>query len=126
MPVVLPVSPARGIVGAFHHLSRCAVAAARGSRYSHLQTLPFCDKPFDDRLDKVAGCSLPVWVATSADERKKLERLCRHIQSPGGTGPTKPRINLTGFHGVFVPNSKHHALVTRSNGVEAARPRYPR
>ena len=26
----------------------------------------------------------------------------------------KPRVNLTRFHGVFAPNSKHRALVTRA------------
>ena len=37
----------------------------------------------------------------------------------------KPRVNLTWFHGVFAPNSKHRALVTpakrgRGNKVKAA------
>jgi len=26
----------------------------------------------------------------------------------------KPRVNLTRFHGVFAPNSKHRALVTKA------------
>ena len=28
----------------------------------------------------------------------------------------KPRVNLTRFHGVFAPNSKHRALVTPARG----------
>jgi len=99
-----------------------------------------------------AGFSLHAGVAARADERKKLERLCRYISRPavyekrlsltrGGNvryqlktpyrdGMThvifepvdfiarlaalvpKPRVNLTRFHGVFAPNSKHWALVT--------------
>lgn len=91
-------------------------------------------------------------VAARADERKKLERLCRYITrpavsekrlslTPNGSiryqlktpyrdGTThvifepldfiarlaalvpKPRVNLTRFHGVFAPNSRHRALVT--------------
>jgi len=55
--------------------------------------LPACDEPFDDPVGKVAGFSLPqgtlsprpgshlvhAGVAAKADERKKLERLCRYI-----------------------------------------------
>ena len=107
----------------------------------------------------MAGFSLHAGVAARADERKKLERLCRYIASPAvsekrlsltpngnvryqlktpyreslprersecfGHGTThvifepldfiarlaalvpKPRVNLTRFHGVFAPNSKH-------------------
>jgi hypothetical protein len=103
-------------------------------------------------------------VAARADERKKLERLCRYISRPAvsekrlaitpngnvryqlktpyreslprersecfGYGTThvifepldfiarlaalvpKPRVNLTRYHGVFAPNSRHRALVT--------------
>ncbi|MDV3228353.1 transposase, partial [Salmonella enterica] len=103
--------------------------------------------------------------AARADERKKLERLCRYISRPavsekrlsltrGGNvryqlktpyrdGTThvifepldfiarlaalvpKPRVNLTRFHGVFAPNSRHRALVTpakrgRGNKVRVA------
>ena len=91
-------------------------------------------------------------MAARADERKKLERLCRYISRPAVSekrlsltpngnvryqlktpyrdGTThvifgsldfiarlaalvpKPRVNLTRFHGVFAPNSKHRAQVT--------------
>ena len=100
----------------------------------------------------MAGFSLHAGVAAKADERKKLERLCRCISRPavsekrpslsrGGKilyqlktsyrdGTThvifesldfiarlaalapKPRVNLTRFHGVSAPNSRHRALVT--------------
>ncbi len=33
----------------------------------------------------------------------------------------KPRVNLTRFHGVFAPNSRHRALVTPANGAGATR-----
>jgi hypothetical protein len=119
-----------------------------------LQTIPGCDPedPFGDRVGKVAGFSLHAGVAARADERKKLERLCRYISRPAisekrlsltpngniryelktpykdGTTHVifepldfmarlaalvpKPRVNLTRFHGVFAPNSKHRTLVT--------------
>ena len=47
-----------------------------------LQMLPACDEPFDDGVGKVAGSSLHARVAARADERKKLERLCRYITRP--------------------------------------------
>jgi len=59
-------------------------------------TLPACDEPFDNPVGKVAGFSLAqttlsprpgshlvhAGVAAKADERKKLERLCRYIARP--------------------------------------------
>ena len=96
--------------------------------------------------------SLHAGVAARANQRDKLERLCRYItraavsekrlsltnqsqvryelKTPYRDGTThvifepvdfiaklatlvpKPRVNLTRFHGVFAPNSKHRALVT--------------
>jgi len=131
---------------------RIAVGPQAGRKVFSLQTLPACDEPFDDGVGKVAGFSLHAGVAARADERKKLERLCRYISRPavsekrlsltrGGNvryqlktpywdGTThvifepldfiarlaalvpRPRVNLTRFHGVFAPNSKHRALVT--------------
>ena len=100
----------------------------------------------------MAGFSLHAGVAARADERNKLERLCRYISRPAVSekrlsltpngnvryqlktpyrdGTThvifepldfiarlaalvpRPRVNLTRFHGVFAPNSKHRARVT--------------
>ncbi|MCP4128259.1 MAG: IS91 family transposase [Gammaproteobacteria bacterium] len=144
---------------------RVAVGPQAGRKVFSLQTLPARDEPFDDGVGKVAGFSLHAGVAARADERKKLERLCRYISRPavsekrlsltrGGNvryqlktpyrdGTThvifepldfiarlaalvpKPRVNLTRFHGVFAPNSKHRALVTpakrrRGNKVRVA------
>ncbi len=131
---------------------RIAVGSQRGRKVFTLQTLPACDQPFDDGVGKVAGFSLHASVAARADERKKLERLCRYISRPAVAekrlsltangnvryrlktpyrdGTTHvifdpldfiarlaalvpiPRVNLTRFHGVFAPNSKHRARVT--------------
>jgi hypothetical protein len=129
-----------------------AVGPQAGRKVFTLQTLPASDEPFDDGVGKVAGFSLHAGVAARADERKKLERLCRYISRPAVSekrlsltpngnvryqlktpyrdGTThvifepldfiarlaalvpKPRVNLTRFHGVFAPNSKHRVLVT--------------
>ena len=133
---------------------RIAVGPQAGRKVFTLQTLPACDPEdqFGDTVGKVAGFSLHAGVAARADERKKLERLCRYISRPAVSekrlcltsngniryqlktpyrdGTThvifepldfiarlaalvpKPRVNLTRFHGVFAPNSKHRALVT--------------
>lgn len=37
----------------------------------------------------------------------------------------KPRVNLTRFHGVFAPNSKHRALVTPSRRGRGSKPQAP-
>ena len=48
-----------------------------------LQTLADCgDDPFTTRVGNVAGFSLHAGVATRANERAKLERLCRYITRP--------------------------------------------
>lgn len=57
-----------------------------------LQTLPACDEPFDDGVGKVAGFSLHAGVATGADQRQKLERLCRYISRPA---ISEQRLSLT-------------------------------
>ena len=61
---------------------RIAVGAHQGRKVFTLQTLPSCNEPFDDAVGKVAGFSLHAGVAARADERKKLERLCRYIARP--------------------------------------------
>ena len=35
----------------------------------------------------------------------------------------KPRVNLTHFHGVFAPNSKHRAVVTPAKRARVASPK---
>ena len=48
-----------------------------------LQTLGDCgDDPFTTRVSNVAGFSLHAGIATKANERAKLERLCRYITRP--------------------------------------------
>ena len=49
-----------------------------------LQTLPDCqsDNPFSSSVGEAAGFSLHAGVATKANERTKLERLCRYITRP--------------------------------------------
>ena len=119
-----------------------------------LQTQPASEELFDKIPGQVAGFSLHAGVAAKADQREKLERLCRYISRPAvaekrlsltpsgnvryqlktpyrdGTTHVifepldfvarlvalvpKPRVNLTRFHGVFAPNSRHRASVTRA------------
>ena len=63
---------------------RIAVGPRAGRKVFTLQTLPACDpeEAFTDTVGKVAGFSLHAGVAARADERKKLERLCRYISRP--------------------------------------------
>ena len=58
---------------------RIAMGSQQGRKVFTLQTLPDCesDNPFTDSVGKVAGFSLHAGVATRANERAKLERLCR-------------------------------------------------
>jgi hypothetical protein len=142
---------------------RIAVGPQRGRKVFSLQTLPACDEPFDDGVGKAAGFSLHAGVAAKAQERKKLERLCRYISRPAVSenrlsltpngnvryqlktpyrdGTThvifepldfiarlaalvpKARVNLTRFHGVFAPNSKHRALVTPARRGRGSKPK---
>lgn len=57
-----------------------------------MQTLPTSGDPFGDGIGKVAGSSLHAGVAARADERKKLERLCRYISRPA---VSEKRLSLT-------------------------------
>ncbi len=61
---------------------RIAVGPHAGRKVFTLQTLPSCHEPLDDQVGKVAGFSLHAGVAARADERHKLERLCRYIARP--------------------------------------------
>jgi hypothetical protein len=132
---------------------RIAVGPQQGRKVFTLQTLP--DERDADEIPatgNAAGFSLHAGVAAKADERDKLERLCRYItrpaiaekrlsltnqgrvryelKTPYRDGTThvifepvdfiaklaalvpRPRVNLTRFHGVFAPNSKHRVWVT--------------
>ena len=61
---------------------RIAVGPQAGRKVFTLQTLPADDDPFTEPLSKVAGFSLHAGVAAKADERDKLERLCRPCRYP--------------------------------------------
>lgn len=61
---------------------RIAIGPQAGRKVFTLQTLPASGEPFDDEAGKVAGFSLHAGVAARADERKKLERMCRYISRP--------------------------------------------
>jgi len=61
---------------------RIAVWRQQCRKVFTLQTLPACDDAFDDGFGKVAGFSLNAGVAAPANQRRKLERLCRHISRP--------------------------------------------
>ena len=141
---------------------RIAVGPHTGRKVFSLQTLPSSDEP---GADKVAGFSLHAGVAARANERDKLERLCRYITRPAlsekrlsltDTGQVryelktpyrdgathvffepldfmaklaalvpKPRVNLTRFHGVFAPNSKHRIQVTPAKRGKGRKTRSP-
>ena len=88
-----PESPMSHLLGS-SITYRIAVGPQQGRKVFTLQTLPDCrpDNPFVDTLGKVAGFSLHAGVATRANEREKLERLCRYIARPAVS--TK-RLSLT-------------------------------
>ena len=71
---------------------RIAVGPQQSRKVFTLQTLPGCEEPFDDGVGKAAGFSLHAGVAARADERQKLERLCRTISRPA---VSEKRLSLT-------------------------------
>jgi hypothetical protein len=142
---------------------RIAVGPRQGQKVFTLQTLPATDEPYGDGIGEAGGFSLHAGVAAKAQERNKLERLCRYISRPAVSekrlsltpnghvryqlktpyrdGTThvifepldfiarlaalvpKPRVNLTRFHGVFAPNSKHRAAVTPARRGRGNKPK---
>jgi hypothetical protein len=72
---------------------RIAVGPQAGHKVFTLQTLPACEPDaFIDTAGRVPGFSLHAGVAARADERKKLERLCRYISRPA---VAEKRLSLT-------------------------------
>jgi hypothetical protein len=63
---------------------RIAVGSQQGRKVFTLQTLPDLEtgNSFSPSAGEVAGFSLHAGVATKANEREKLERLCRYITRP--------------------------------------------
>jgi hypothetical protein len=145
---------------------RIAVGPQQGRKVFTLQTLPDERDAYETpgtTHGNVAGFSLHAGVAAKANQRAKLERLCRYITRPAVSekrlsltnqgkvryelktpyrdGTThvifepvdfiaklaalvpKPRVNLTRFHGVFAPNSKHRALVTPAKRGKGSKPK---
>jgi hypothetical protein len=87
-----PDSPLHQLLGS-SITYRIAIGPQQGRKVFTLQTLPDCgDDPLASALGKVAGFSLHAGVATRANERDKLERLCRYIARPAVS--TK-RLSLT-------------------------------
>jgi len=78
-----------------HSISyRIALGSQAGRKVFTLQTLPPVD--IDDShtgtVGQVAGFNLHAGVAARADERRKLERLCRYIARPA---VSEQRLSLT-------------------------------
>ena len=71
---------------------RIAVGPHQGRKVFTLQTLPAWDDSFGDEVGKVAGFSLHAGVMARADERQKLERLCRYVSRPA---VSEKRLSLT-------------------------------
>ena len=63
---------------------RIALGPQQGRKVFTLQTLPDIgsNNPGTTRVGEVSGFSLHAGVATKANERAKLERLCRYITRP--------------------------------------------
>jgi len=62
---------------------RIAVGPQQGRKVFKLQTRPAWKDDFSNsQVGKIAGFSLHAGVATEAQQRKKLERLCRYISRP--------------------------------------------
>ena len=140
---------------------RIALGPQQGRKVFTLRTLPD-ERDADETpaTGNVAGFSLHAGVAAKADQRDKLERLCRYVtrpaiaekrlslthqgkvryelKTPYRDGTThvifepvdfiaklaalvpKPRVNLTRYHGVFAPNSRHRVSVTPARRGKAS------
>jgi hypothetical protein len=88
----VPEDPMAQLLG--HSITyRVAVGPQAGRKVFTLQTLPACE-PDDHAASagKVSGFSLHGGVSARADERKKLERLCRYISRPA---VAEKRLSLT-------------------------------
>jgi len=71
---------------------RVAVGRQQGRKVFTLQTFPASDDAFQGGVGKVAGFSLHAGVVARANERQKLERLCRYISRPA---VAEKRLSLT-------------------------------
>ena len=71
---------------------RIATGPRQGRKVLTLQSLPPIDEPPTTRAGNVSGFSLHAGVAAKANERRKLERLCRYITRPA---VSEKRVSLT-------------------------------
>jgi len=79
--LALSDEPMQGLLA--HSISyRIAVGPRAGRKVFTLQTLPPGDEGSGAGSGQVGGFSLHAGVAARADEREKLERLCRYISRP--------------------------------------------
>ena len=96
---------------------RIAVGPHAGRKVFTVQTLPDCNEPFVDDVGKVAGFSLHAGVAAKADEREKLERLCRYIARPA---VSEKRLSLLSNgqvrYELKTPYREHHTCHLRADG----------
>ena len=74
--------------------NRVALGAQRGKKVFTLQTLPAqVDDDSSSQVGSMAGFSLHAGVATTGNEREKLERVCRYIARPA---LSEKRLAITG------------------------------
>jgi hypothetical protein len=97
---------------------RIAAGPRAGRKVFTLQTLPAGDDPCSAVAGQAAGFSLHASVAARADERKKLERLCRYISRPA---VSEARLSLTPGRPGALPTQdaiprRHHARALRAAG----------
>jgi hypothetical protein len=71
---------------------RIATGPRQGRKALTLQSLPAIDEPPTTRAGNVSGFPLHAGVAAKANERRKLERLCRYITRPA---VSEKRLSLT-------------------------------
>ena len=71
---------------------RIATGPRQGRKVLTLQSLPAIDESLSAKAGSVAGFSLHAGVAAKANERNKLERLCRYITRPA---VSEKRLSLT-------------------------------
>ena len=71
---------------------RIATGPRQGRKVLTLQSLPAIDESLSAEAGSVAGSSLHAGVAAKANERNKLERLCRYITRPA---VSEKRLSLT-------------------------------
>lgn len=96
---------------------RIAVGPHQGRKVFTQQTLPGCEEPFEGGAGQVAGFPLHAGVAARADQRHKLERLCRYISRPA---ISTQRLSLTPNGNVRYPLKTPYRAVVPLSGDQCA------